>query len=480
VPPPTILAESATGITSTNATLNMTVDPRGHSSTVYFQYGTTTSYGSFTSSNTLSGNVAVGTNASVSGLLPGTTYHFSVVASNAAGTTLGSDVTLTTLAAPPQATTLAASNNVGTNVNLNASINPGGAATTFYFQYGTTTNYGSFSLTNTLAAGLSTVVTNTLVSGLVPITLYHFRVVAMNSAGSSNGSDLTFTTTIAVPQATTLAATNITATNANLRASINPDGAATTFYFQYGTSTNYGSFSTTNTLAAGTSAVVTNTAVTGLIIGTLYHFQVVAGNSAGSSVGADLTFNTLAVAPQATTLVASNNVGTNVNLNASINPGGGATTFYFQYGTTTNYGSFSLTNTLAAGLSTVVTNTLVSGLVPITLYHFRVVAMNSAGSSNGSDLTFTTPIVAPQVTTLGAFNITAFDAILNFSMPPSILVVLPQPFISSTAPAPITARSARPIRWRSRRAQSSQTLPSPDSLSIRFIISGWSPATLRA
>ena len=58
-PLPTILAESATTVAgSTNATLNATVNPRGQMTTVYFQYGTTTSYGSFTSTNLISGSVA--------------------------------------------------------------------------------------------------------------------------------------------------------------------------------------------------------------------------------------------------------------------------------------------------------------------------------------------------------------------------------------------------------------------------------------
>lgn len=53
LPPPTILAESATNVTGANATLITTVDPRGQSTSVYFQYGTTTNYGSFTPTNSI-------------------------------------------------------------------------------------------------------------------------------------------------------------------------------------------------------------------------------------------------------------------------------------------------------------------------------------------------------------------------------------------------------------------------------------------
>ena len=102
---------------------------------------------------------------------------------------------------------------------------------------------------------------------------------------------------IAVPSATTLAATAITAGTATLNASINPSGASTTSSFQYGTNTAYGSSTPVVTLAAGTAAFSTNAMVTGLLAGKTYHYRVVATNSAGPAFGTDLTFTTLTVTP---------------------------------------------------------------------------------------------------------------------------------------------------------------------------------------
>jgi len=99
---------------------------------------------------------------------------------------------------PPTVVTLAATSIGPTNATLNASVNPNGLAAAAWFQFGLTTNYGSFSATNSLAATNVAILTNAIVNSLSPGTLYHFRAVATNSAGTTNGSDLTFTT-VAIP-----------------------------------------------------------------------------------------------------------------------------------------------------------------------------------------------------------------------------------------------------------------------------------------
>jgi len=127
-------------------------------------------------------------------LAPGTTYHFQLVATNSAGSVSGADLKFTTPVLPAVATTLAASGLTPTNATLNGTVNPGGGATAAYFQYGTDTNYGSFSVTNNLAATNTTLSVSNLISSLSPGTTYHFQLVAINSAGTSLGGDLVFTT----------------------------------------------------------------------------------------------------------------------------------------------------------------------------------------------------------------------------------------------------------------------------------------------
>ena len=85
--------------------------------------------------------------------------------------------------------------------------------------------------------------------------------------------------------------------------------------------------------------------------------------------------------------------GVFATLNASVIPNGAATTVWFQYGLTTNYGSVTSSTNLVGNSLLIVTN-LTSGLVPLSNYHFRAVASNSLGTVFGADFSFSTPLFA--------------------------------------------------------------------------------------
>src|SRR5262249_54638089 len=78
--------------------------------------------------------------------------------------------------------------------------------------------------------------------------------------------------------------------------------------------------------------------VSNLTPATNYHFQLVAGNSAGVVAGSDLTFTTRHLRSVATTLPATSITPTNATLHGSVNPNGAIAAAYYQYGLTTNYG----------------------------------------------------------------------------------------------------------------------------------------------
>jgi phage head maturation protease len=289
-----VITNPATLIASFSATLNGSVDPHGLSTTVYFQYGTTTSYGHTTLSQIKTGNTYQGVSANISGLTASTTYHFRIVATNSSGTNYGSDRTLTTLSAtgPPVVTTSPATLIASFSATLNGSVDPHGLTTTVYFQYGTTTSYG---LTSAIQSKTGSTYQNVAanINGLSASTTYHFRVVATNSAGTTYGADRTFTTLSATgpPVVITNSATNIATNTATLNGSVDPHGLTTTVYFQYGTTTSYGHTSASQS-KTGNAYQNVSANISGLTAITTYHFRIVATNNSGTTYGSDKTFTT--------------------------------------------------------------------------------------------------------------------------------------------------------------------------------------------
>jgi parallel beta-helix repeat protein len=96
---PIAVTNQASNITVNTATLNATVNPNGSSTNVYFQWGTTDSYGNTTSSQSKgSGTSDVAITANLTGLSSNTTYHYRIVATNISGTSYGDDMTFSTFA----------------------------------------------------------------------------------------------------------------------------------------------------------------------------------------------------------------------------------------------------------------------------------------------------------------------------------------------------------------------------------------------
>ncbi len=201
---PTATTGAALSLTSSSANVTGTVNPNGEETTYSFQYGTTTGYGFQTNPQSAGagtqGQVVSGT---LTGLTAGTIYHYRVIATNASGTTVGADMTFTTLGSPPPpsppptATTGTAGSIGSTSARVRGRINPRGASTTYRFEYGLTPAYGSQTTPRTLAAGNRTRSVSAAIAGLQPGLTYHYRLVATNSNGIGLGNDRTFTTAAA-------------------------------------------------------------------------------------------------------------------------------------------------------------------------------------------------------------------------------------------------------------------------------------------
>lgn len=99
------------------------------------------------------------------------------------------------------------------------------------------------------------------------------------------------------PAVTTEAATSVTKTGATLNGTLNPEGAETKYYFEYGTSETYATKTAEASAGSGTGNVKVSKALTGLTAGTRYYFRIVATNSTGTGDGAGESFSTLPNAP---------------------------------------------------------------------------------------------------------------------------------------------------------------------------------------
>jgi hypothetical protein len=99
---PIVQTKAATSVTGTEARLNGTVAGNGNAPKYFFEYGTTTSYGSRTKESTGAKELELSVWANVSGLEPRTTYHFRIVATNTYGTSYGADEVFTTPSEKPE------------------------------------------------------------------------------------------------------------------------------------------------------------------------------------------------------------------------------------------------------------------------------------------------------------------------------------------------------------------------------------------
>jgi Fibronectin type III domain len=198
---PVVTTGTAKDLTTSSATVTGTVNPNGQSTTFAVQFGTTTGYGLQTSAKSVgSGGTAQDVSAALTGLRPGTTYHFRVIATNASGTTVGGDATFTTSgspprnASPPTVTTGAATGVGAHDANVRGTVNPNGSKTTYRFEFGLTPSYGVQSKPKSLAAGGTARSVSATLTGLQSGQTYHYRLVASNSGGIGLGPDRTFTT----------------------------------------------------------------------------------------------------------------------------------------------------------------------------------------------------------------------------------------------------------------------------------------------
>jgi phosphodiesterase/alkaline phosphatase D-like protein len=308
--------------------------------------------------------------------------------------TSNATVTITTAApGPPTVTTGAASNVTGTTASLAGTVTPNGADAKFVFEYGESTSFGSISSIADAGSGFSPVPVTGTLSGLSPGTTYFYRAVSTNSFGTTSATVKTFTTPgpSTAPVVVTLAPVSAGTTSAVLAGTVNPSGQATAFTIEYGPTTSFGSITPVVELDSSNSPESVTATATGLAPDTTYLYRVVATNATGTTAGAVKSVTTgPGSLPVATTGPATAITSTGASLTGTVDPNSSPTSFVFEYGLTTGFGSISAVDSAGSMAGAQSVSLPIGSLTPGTTYLYRIDATNANGTVTGVVRSFTT------------------------------------------------------------------------------------------
>lgn len=295
---PTVTTLTAINIQSNGAALNAEVNPNYLSTTIVFEWGTSSTYGNsiIYTQNPLTGSASMLLGTVLTGLTPCTTYHYRVRGENSIGISVGSDMTFKTLGGAPIVTTQAANNLQTVSATINGTMNPNYFNTAVSFEWGTTIDYGNtIIIAQSPYNGATTINISAGLSGLAACTTYHFRIRGENNIGITVGNDMTFKTLGGAPITVIPTVSNLQMTTATLKGFVNPNYFITNVSFEYGTTLSYGSIvNVSQGSLIGSTSTPISADISGLTQGTVYHIRIKATNDLGATLSDDITFTTLA------------------------------------------------------------------------------------------------------------------------------------------------------------------------------------------
>jgi phosphodiesterase/alkaline phosphatase D-like protein len=452
---PEVESEGSHRIRPFEATIEAQVNPEYQETSCEFQYGTdaslTTSTSVACSPAELPAGGSTGVEVKLTGLRFSTPYYFRVVLANKTGEKAGPIEELETSAGSPTVEEETATALTPFSEALRAQVNAEYQLTSCELQYGPTAAYG-----NTVACDPPTLeshedepVTVTL-QGLQSDSLDHYRFVLHNAAGTTNGSDNIFTTEVTqTPTIEDESALNVSAIDAQLAASVNPNYQSTSYAFEYAEKEStllegHGTTVSGGNLAGDSGAQAAGSVDLGSVLrpDTTYYYRVVATNATGTTAG------TTTVAHFKTQHAASVGAGeteavtqTTATVAATVKPEGGEDTSYHvayidqagyehviaQVGAGYRRIDSSVNPYVAGGvtgeqeLASSDGNAEVVGQMQLielhadTTYHYALVATNREGTTViGPDETLTTaPATPPLASTGTAEGVTQLSATLT-------------------------------------------------------------------
>jgi phosphodiesterase/alkaline phosphatase D-like protein len=294
-----------------------------------------------------------------------------------------------------------------TSAIVTGTIVPNGVFTSYWFEYGLSTDMDKRTNVQIIGSGYSSLPSPGYITGLTKNTKYYYRLVAQNEFSKVMGSTYTFETTNngqvqtgSVPTIKTVGVTTVTNTQASLNGEVSANNAPTQYWFEYGKTSNLGSITGLQTVGSASVKIPVSSSISNLDPDTTYFFRLNAQNQFGTINGTTISFKTAggqsssATKPTVETKDASTLKTTSAKLHGTVDPNGSQTIYWFEYSTDSLLGTLLLSSTdhksAGSGNNSGGVEADITGLKSNTNYYYRVVAENAGGLVYGNNVSFRT------------------------------------------------------------------------------------------
>ncbi|MCL2770228.1 MAG: NHL repeat-containing protein [Solirubrobacterales bacterium] len=396
---PDVTTEGSSEVARTTATLAGTVNPDKTKARYHFEYGETSALGQTTAVQEAEDETSHPATAKLAGLKTSTTYSYRLVAENENGKNYGATNTFTTLIAVEHLGTLPALPLTPTEEEFNGELNANGYEAECWFEYEGGATKKTMTAKQKVGPESKVVEVSEKAGGLEPNMEYHDTFVCRNSLGTGYGSEVASRTLPAPPVVIAQSASNVTRQSAVLHGIVNPNNENTHYYFEYGTTTEYGY--DTPELEVGTTQFgerAVQAVASELQSATVYHYRLVAKDGAGVTRGPDATFESLPGSPPTVSTGGASAVTTSsATLEGLVSTSGLVTSYGFEVSTSrSRFGPPTGLGSVGAGFNEAPATLVLHGLAANTSYYYKLVATNADGTSEGGVNEFTTAAYPPD------------------------------------------------------------------------------------